>query len=968
MTKTTITKKLLTKKNIFLLGLSTIAGGVIIATPLLIFANLELKNPRIDVQNQAKSISFISIKDKYLNANSDYLDLKKKLLNDDNTKKTDIDLTDFFDFYQTNNSSIPVNFSTDHNWKPFKLEIFDIKPDDNEQTFEVFWRVSQKLDDNKTAISDLFKQKVAYNYVPDYSLSNFSTYSEDQLKKLRPYTNSEVNFSFKKELTKLISVEDFQKEVNTAKNDTKAREIINKYFNLDETISQIFSNKSFYFESESGIQKPRYDINLVKDQIITDRYLVKTATPGVYKLTFVAQFSSNFSKEIAADINKDSKFFLTTQLNLSNSFLDSSISDDIVLSQFSDSDYFAINNFSQNNSTLITGWDFLNYYNNEIFATKENRADFLNSLIEKIVKTPLISKIRFENKLANLDFNQISKFLDVQIKLDTEQVNLDFKDNNVVARINGDIVIKDKRNDKIVATKKFSQSIKNFEILAQNDPDFAASVKKSSLVIQPNLQQSVPINNQKGIPKDELLALIESNNFDKLKKVLQNSRYYGFRFDESQLKSMVDSYNLPTVEDLIKNSNVDDAASKGITSIYSNYFNSDEKISQFLSFLSKQDVSFVAKYWFDYLKHFGLIGSETNWPEDLNTNELFKKLSEIEIKPTKQPRGQINDDGELKVWLFSFNYGFLNTEKPLENGFYISDELKNTLNLMKTNSSFSPEYFIKQIELQLQSNQITQPNFSSTEGKNNIENLTDFLAAFYSLAYSKQKSQKLFTGNFGKDFNYKIQFSLEPNLTNVDALEKSKTENLKVKYWYNIGPVDKNGDLVSVIYQTKKSEIELKINPDNKLLSDEVDKLDEIVSTFSPNSQIVFLTKKDFEDFESQIKVAISKSKENEPVSVDKQVEKLPFSSYLTFEHKDIDLGFYAIKKAKPSQTTGTVETSMQTNDVDTTGILEKITNPASPVQHNLFLYLYDKKNPKNFSSQPIRVIIMEHTSSLLLK
>ncbi|WP_341490229.1 P97 family adhesin [Mesomycoplasma ovipneumoniae] len=480
MSKSTITKKLLTKKNIFLLGLSTIAGGAIIAVPLVVFANLELKNPRNDVQNQAKSISFISIKDKYLNANSDYLDLKKKLLNDDNNKKTDIDLTDFFDFYQTNNSSIPVNFSTDHNWKPFKLEIFDIKPDDNEQTFEVYWRVSQKLADGKTATSDLFKQKVAYNYVPDYSLSNFSTYSEDQLKKLRPYTNSEVNFSFKKELTKLISVEDFQKEVNSAKNDTEAREIINKYFNLDETISQIFSNKSFYFESDSGTQKPRYDINLVKDQIITDRYLVKTATPGVYKLTFVAQFSSDFKKEIAADFNKDSKFFLTTQLNLSDSFLDKSISDDIVLSEFSDSDYFTINNFNQNSSTLITGWDFLNYYNNEIFATKENRADFLNSLIEKIVKTPLISKIRFQNKLENLNFNQISKFLDVQIKLDSEQVNLDFKDNNVVAQINGDIVIKDKRNDKIVTTKKFSQSIKNFEILAQNDPDFAASVNNSS--------------------------------------------------------------------------------------------------------------------------------------------------------------------------------------------------------------------------------------------------------------------------------------------------------------------------------------------------------------------------------------------------------------------------------------------------------------------------------------------------------
>ncbi|MDO6826377.1 hypothetical protein Q4516_03615, partial [Mesomycoplasma ovipneumoniae] len=595
--------------------------------------------------------------------------------------------------------------------------------------------------------------------------------------------------------------------------------------------------------------------------------------------------------------------------------------------------------------------------------------DFLNSLIEKIVKTPLISKIRFENKLANLNFNQISKFLDVQIKLDTEQVNLDFKDNNVVAQINGDIVIKDKRNDKIVATKRFSQSIKNFEILAQNDPDFATSVNKSALVIEPKAHEFVAKNNQKGIPKEELLALIQSNNFDKLKKVLQNSRYYGFRFDETQLKSMVDTYNLPTVEDLIKNSNVDDAASKGITSIFSNYFNSDEKISQFLSFLSKQDISFVAKYWFDYLKHFGLIKSDTNWPENSNSDELFKKLSEIQIKPTKQPRGQIdNENSEPTVWLFSFNYGFLDLNKPLENGFYISNELKNTLNLMKTNSSFSPEYFIKQIELQ--SNQLTKPDFSSTDNKNNIENLTDFLAAFYSLAYSKQKSQKLFTGNFGKDFNYKIQFSLEPNLTNVDALEKPNEEKLKVKYWYNIGPVDKNGDLASVIYQTKKSEIELKINSENKLLSDEVDKLDEIASTFSPNSQIVFLTNQDFKDFEAQIKAAISKSKENEPVSVDKEVEKLPFTSYLAFEHKDLDLG-YAIK-AKPSQTpgaTGTADVSMQTTtNVDTTGVLEKITNPASPVQYNLFLYLYDKNNPQTLSSQPIRVIIMEHTSSLLLK
>ncbi|MDO6857609.1 hypothetical protein Q4504_03980, partial [Mesomycoplasma ovipneumoniae] len=147
--------------------------------------------------------------------------------------------------------------------------------------------------------------------------------------------------------------------------------------------------------------------------------------------------------------------------------------------------------------------------------------------------------------------------------------------------------------------------------------------------------------------------------------------------------------------------------------------------------------------------------SETNWPENSNSNELFKKLSDIKIKPTKQPRGQTTEEtGDPTVWLFSFNYGFLNTEKPLENGLYINNELKNTLNLMKTNSSFSPEYFVKQIELHAK--QLSNADFAQTDNKNNIENLTDFLAAFYSLAYSKQKSQKLFTGNFGKDFNYKI--------------------------------------------------------------------------------------------------------------------------------------------------------------------------------------------------------------------
>ncbi|WP_337902403.1 hypothetical protein, partial [Mesomycoplasma ovipneumoniae] len=75
MTKSTITKKLLTKRNIFLLGLSTIAGFVIIFLPLLVFLFFEQKNPQINLINNVKQISFMSIFYHFFNADSDYYDL-----------------------------------------------------------------------------------------------------------------------------------------------------------------------------------------------------------------------------------------------------------------------------------------------------------------------------------------------------------------------------------------------------------------------------------------------------------------------------------------------------------------------------------------------------------------------------------------------------------------------------------------------------------------------------------------------------------------------------------------------------------------------------------------------------------------------------------------------------------------------------------------------------------------------------
>lgn len=122
---------------------------------------------------------------------------------------------------------------------------------------------------------------------------------------------------------------------------------------------------------------------------------------------------------------------------------------------------------------------------------------------------------------------------------------------------------------------------------------------------------------------------------------------------------------------------------------------------------------------------------------------------------------------------------------------------------MKTNTELSANFFVDQIR---QLSKTIQPKDFSDDSKaknNKIKDLTSFLVAFYSLVYSKD--QGLFTESLGENFGYKIQFELDetPVLANVDGLGTQKNE-LKLKYWYNIGPIDKNGDLISVVHETKK--------------------------------------------------------------------------------------------------------------------------------------------------------------------
>lgn len=947
---------ILTKKNIFTLSITFLLATAIITVPLVSVANLVTKDPRLQVQNQAKLISAVNLKDQYLSANSSYFDIKKQLFNNDNSKKTGVDFSQFFDFYQKTDPEIPINFATDYGWEHYKIEILDLIPLDQEQSFEIYYRLLQELKDGKTAISDPYKQKVAYSHIPDYSLSNFVTFASQKLEKLRAYSSKEFNFSTKKGLTKLISVNDFEQEVNSAKTSIEARAVLDKYFNLEEVIREILDNENFSYLNEIGTRIGRYQIELTKDQILKDNYLVKQAQKGFYKLTFFATLSASFAKEIGADLNKSAKFHFGVNLDFNNLFLDKTILDNIKIEEFSETDYFTSPKQAANFSTTVNGWDFLNYYNNQIFATEKERQDFLLLLIGKIVKTPILDKIKFSNELAGLDYPQLLKYLKLELKLDTNATKLAVVNNKIVAKIFGKILLRNLKNE-VIAEKSFSQIIENLELLAQNDPEFASKMKKTVFYFEPRAEEWISASNHKGVSKEEIIRLLELNKFERLKKVLENPRYYGYRFDENRLKLLVDDYKLPSAQEFAKTTTIPGKISEGIVNFFNSTLENSEQINRFLALLAKKDINFVAKFWYDFLAGLKLIDAKTKWPSDLNSNNFFKKLAEIKlIAPTKSDgKNQQNLENNPDFWLFSFNNDYLISNEYLKNSFYLHSINKNVLELMKTNTELGAKYFVEQIRQH--ASQIKPKDFLTEKQKNKIQDLTSFLLAFYSLVYSKD--QGLFTETLGENFGYKIQFKLDPVLANVSTTDQNE-QALKIKYWYNIGPIDQNGNLISIVNKTKQQTLNLKVNKNNKLLSENEEKLDEIVAAFPTSDQFVFLTKKDYQDFLKKLQATLAKEPDNKPVKVDKEIMNLPFSRFFALNYENY--GFYALKTAKTTDQSGS---SGGKND-QILGVIEN--SPAelgNQSRYNLFLYVYNKKHPEIRSTMPIKVIIIESSESL---
>ncbi|CNR98405.1 Uncharacterised protein [Salmonella enterica subsp. enterica serovar Typhimurium str. DT104] len=193
-----------------------------------------------------------------------------------------------------------------------------------------------------------------------------------------------------------------------------------------------------------------------------------------------------------------------------------------------------------------------------------------------------------------------------------------------------------------------------------------------------------------------------------------------------------------------------------------------------------------------------------------------------------------------------------------------------------------------------------------------------------------------------------------------------------------------------MIYQTKKETLDLVVNENNKLLSEDVEKLNEIATNFPSADQIIFLKKEDYTQLVDSIKQVIKT--ENTPVKIDNEIKNLPFSQF--FENNYPDYGFYIIKTsknlesskpevtkpvaarpvaakvaAKPSAAKPVAAKPEQQEIHQSEEIPGVLTNTISQlgnqIRHNFDLYVYKKDQPQIHSSKPVRVIIIESSESL---
>ncbi|WP_337902668.1 P97 family adhesin [Mesomycoplasma ovipneumoniae] len=1003
------------KRLILTIGSSLIASGLIIGIPVGLVSNLSVtKDPLFDVQKQANSISSISLKSDVVENNADYFSLKNKFFESDGTKKSGVNLTDFFDFYaQNSNSNFEiVDFQNDFQWQKFKLNITDIEALDQEQSFKIYWRVLQNLDDDKVANSDLHSATVAYNPVSklsNSSLSNFTSLAKAELSKLRPYFISEFDKSPTREIAKLTPVSEFLARVNSAKSAIEASKIISQYFNLESTITNLLKNKINKFVDDDNFAKGKYSIELIQEPVLKNAYLSKTPLKNIYRVYFLAKFSSDFAKHNNQDLKSAPNFNFAVDLDFSDTFLDSSLANDIELTPFSDNDLTNFSDVHEQNSQKITSWELLNYLKNQVFPSYEEKQAFYKNLLNQVSNVPLLSKIKLKNYISRLKNSDLFSKIKIDFSVDPEMTQFVYENNKIIIQFHGNIQIYNDKNE-IIAQKPFVQNVGDYSVLVKNIPDLIAKAKATNFEFK---QKDAQISEQNPVPKEEIEKLVNSGDFGKLKNILENPHYYGVKFDEEKLKLLVEKYDVIPVDQLIDRSRwtftyLEEVA--GIVNVLSPVFQSGEEMLRFYSALAQKDINFVVKYFFDWLKGLKLIDPAQTWPENLDSTNLFKELAKIKIE-NKSGWNNFLQEKDRKIqkyiWLFSINNNYWAEKGRMPYSFYLHPRLKNIIDLMVQNeqNTIGVDYYVDQIRSESSKIQEIDPTLGD-QYRSPIKTLTDFIVAFYQNIYSNKTG--LLSESLGSNFDYKINFEIvhpKAATTQFDdegsvpqpVKEVQQESKVNLKYWYEVGPVDQNGKILSVIFKTQPKEITISTDKDGIIIADSVEKLNNLVDNFPSATLPTYLDNNDFNDLWTNINRLVGDKEDY--VDITEVIKKFPMYSYFSLHYPELGLAVKKDAVKKPVEVMPTEPVATQTAETAPAETAEPAPTPPAPapapeptppaeaaqtpnstgelagIYENypgidtikvLHFYVYNKKNPNEFSTKKLKFFVYKTDKWLL--
>ncbi|ATP59580.1 P97 family adhesin [Mesomycoplasma dispar] len=836
-------------------------------------------NPRQQVQDFAKKISLISFKLGDLTVDDNYNSIKKIIFDENGKKQTDLDFNRLVDVFQKTNGSLnqKVDFGEEIDKTKPHLEFLEIKPNDQSHSFEIKYRVAQKLADGNFVYSDNYTQDISFSQKSQFLRSNFNASLQKLVKIFRTKFTSITGEAIAKQFA----------EQETKKSDST----ISPYLKRAQDVADYFNLSRQQKELESKIDKWFPNAKQVLLQLYHDK---NNLIPDTNNKIFNFSFAKNqFSNQYATVDHKDNlSLFLQAQFSADAQKLLNypdvkewiepiKLIKDDGSSLFSSSksliENLVLKKIKPKKAINLSAFDFFSLLQKKstfsIFDASKDTTEKINQILEE----PLAFDFgKFSNLVSSASLNQKG----LNVIFDPFSAEILKKDGNFVVSIPYKIQILasfyGKNSDEIIEEKSGKLELSHFSSTESGQEQNTTSnsarefiYKKSDLQLSEAQRANEKLNpkyflldSNNPYSPNEIKKLIENGEFSKLKaKIGAQSGYkYNFSNHESLVNSWTGKSNFPKETDF-KNFKKDESLQAKETHTLSldssKFLQNPHEIAAFYSSLTKQNPQKIVKTFFELLKAAGLIFDFADLDNDFqfNWNNIFKSASKI----------RLNSQNYTSL---SFNNQYANIDSSsFLATLFLPENLKNQIKKLENDSEILSKLTSQKL-FNDKNEQILKDVFQSYEEATNFETLADVLAAFY---YKVGLLDNFATWSQIGELDSEIVFNEVDDAENEKNLEDAKSEIEKLKsdsgassskdsqeteqknfksitYFYKIGKKDATGKISTPVFETPKTTLILKTISEKQAKVNEITKkLDEIIDAIPVSYETIYLTEEEFQ-------------------------------------------------------------------------------------------------------------------------